>query len=231
MTTYERGSAEEYRVIDRWEAGVGWIAHPAEGGQRASHAVRTEGGVWVIDPLDAPGVESLITEYGQVTGVLVCADYHARDGALFAERFDVPVTVPASLRRVPARVDAPIERVHGAVAGFELRPVRPLGLWREVIAYRPTDGTLYVPDYLSSHDAFTVGPERIGLPTLSRLRPPRTTFGDLAPERILLGHGEGVFEGAEATLTTAIEGARARFPRALLATLPAELRSMLAALR
>lgn len=231
VPTYHRGASEGYAVVDRWEDGVGWIAHPEESARRASHALVADGGVWLFDPLDAPDVESLLAEYGEVVGVAVCSAYHARDAGTFAERHDVPVTVPNWLDRVEGRIDAPVERVDGEVAGFELRPVNPLSLWREVLAYRPEDGTLYVPDYLSAHDAFTVGEERLGLPTFSRLRPPRAAFEDLAPERILLGHGAGVFADAEGALADTLEGARRRFPRALLTNFPLELRAMLGALR
>jgi len=228
---YARGPTDGYREIDRWDDGVGWIAHPEERGKRASHAIRTAEGVWLFDPLDAPGVDDLLETDGEVAGVLVCSDYHARDAAVFARRHGVPVTVPSWLTHVEGRIDAPIQRVRGEVAGFELRAVRPLRLWREVLVYRPTDGTLYVPDYLSSHDAFTVGDERIGLPTLSRLRPAKAPFGDVRPERILLGHGEGVFEDAPDALEAALDRGRQRFPRALVSNVPGELRAMLGALR
>ncbi|MFC7132599.1 MULTISPECIES: hypothetical protein [Salinibaculum] len=228
-STYERGDSDGYRTIDRWEDGVGWLAHPAEDGQRASHAIRADGGVWLVDPLDAPGVDSLVADLGAVAGVLVLADYHTRDAAAFARRYDVPVTVPAWLSRVEDRVDAPVQRVGDSVAGFDLRRVRPLRAWRECVAYRERDGTLYVPDYLSSHPKFTVGDERLGLPSLSRLDPPRETFADCDPARILFGHGTGIFEGAPGALTDAVGGARARFPRALVWNLSGELRAMLGA--
>jgi len=196
-----------------------------------SHAVRGAEGVWLLDPLDAPGIDEVIGEYGPVVGVVVCSDYHARDAGTFARRHGVPVTVPAWVERVPARVDAPIERVEDEVAGFRLRRLSPMGLWREAVAFRPTDGTLYVPDFLSSHETFTIGRERLGLPTFSRIHPPRDALGDLSPERVLLGHGEGVFEDAASALAGTLDGARRRFPRAVVSNLPGEVRAMLDALR
>jgi hypothetical protein len=95
----------------------------------------------------------------------------------------------------------------------------------------PADGTLYVPDYPSPHPAFTVGDERAGLPALALLSPPRETLAGLDPRRILFGHGWGIFEDAPGALADALEGAPRRFPRALVANLPRELRAMLGALR
>ena len=226
---YERTASEGYRTVDRWDEGVGWVAHPTETGVRTSHAVRADDGVWLFDPLDAPGVDDLVTDLGEVAGVAVLSDYHARDAGAFARRYDVPVTVPTWLTRVADRVDAPTERVDGSLAGFDLRPVRPLYAWHECVAYRQRDRTLYVPDYLSSHAKFTVGEERVGLPSLSRLDPPRATFADCEPARILFGHGTGVFANATAALRDSLDGARVRFPRALACNLPSELRVMLPA--
>ena len=227
--TYDRTAADGYREVDRWAGGVGWFAHPGEGGRRTSHAFDTDEGVWVVDPLDAPGVDDLLAEFGDVAGVAVCSDYHARDAARVAARHDVPVTVPAWLDRVPDRLACPIERAEGGVAGFEFVRLRPMYAWREVALYGE-NGTLYVPDYLSGHDAFTVGDERLGLPTLCRLVPSWGKFAGCAPERVLLGHGSGVFEDATGALRAAFSGARRRFPRALVTNGPAEARSMLGAL-
>jgi hypothetical protein len=187
--TYERTPSDGYRALDRWDDGVGWVAHPGGSGVRTSHAIRADDGIWLFDSLDARGVDDLVAD----------------------------------------RVDAPVERVDDSVAGFDLRPVRPLYAWHECIAYRERDRTLYVPDYLSSHAKFTVRDERVGLPSLSRLDPPRATFADCEPARIFFGHGTGVFEAATAALWDCLDGARVRFPRALACTLPAELRVMLPA--
>lgn len=231
---YERGDAEGFLVVDRWEHGVGWIAHPDEESRRTGHAVvdpSTED-VWLLDPLRAPGVDDLIGEQsvGRVAGVLVCSDYHVRDAEHFAEQYDVPVTVPASLDRAAGRIDRAVERTEGPVAGFEFRTLRPLYAWREVVAHRPADGTLYVPDFLTSCEPFLVGGERLAMPTLSRLRPPADRFADLNLDRIVLGHGEGIFEDPEGALEEALTNARRRFPRALRTQFPRELRAFYGAL-
>ncbi len=133
---YHRARSDGFRVIDRWEDGVGWIAHPEETGARASHAVRGEGGgVWLLDPLDAPDVESLIDGLGSVTGVVVLSNFHARDADVFANRYDVPVWVPAWMNRVESRLDAPVERFDETFgdAGFVVTASRLLpGTRREL---------------------------------------------------------------------------------------------------
>ncbi len=237
MPSYHRGPSDGHRVIDRWDGGVGWLAHPEESGRRASHAVRGpapnggEEGVWLLDPLDAPGVDDLVAELGLVVGVAVLSDYHARDAAALARRHDVAVHVPAWLDRAADRVDALTERPTASVAGFRLRRLRPLRAWRETVAYRERDGTLYVPDALTALSAFTVGPERVGMNALVRLSPPRETFADLDPDRVLFGHGPGVHADATAALRSAFRGATRRLPRALVRTGPRTLRSALDALR
>lgn len=225
---YRRTEPDDYRVVDEWSDGVGWQAHPEEDGIRTSHAVRADdGGVWLLDPLSAPGVTDCYDHLGEVAGVAVLSDYHARDAAEFARRHDVPVTVPTGLDRVADEVDAPTRRVVDSLAGFELRRLNPLRAWRETVAYREVDGTLYVPDVLNSGSAFTVGEERLALPALLRLAPPRERFADIVPERVLLGHGAGVFADAAAALDDAVENARRRFPRALVTSGPRELKALL----
>lgn len=234
LSPYERTTSEEFRVVDEWESsvgrGFGWQAHPEEAGKRTSHAIPTGDGVWLFDPLDAPNIDERIEEIGEVAGVAVCSDYHTRAASVFARRHDVPVTVPAWLSRVDSRIDAPIERVDGRLAGFELRRLRPLWAWRETVAYRERDGTLYVPDFLSTHSKFTVSGERLGMPTFSRLDPPRERLA-VTPERLLFGHGRGMFEEPAGRLAETLDRARSRFPKALVENFPKEIRVMLGALR
>lgn len=232
---YDRTEPTALEVIDRWADGVGSLAHPDETGRRASHAVRdADGDVWMFDPIDAPGVDELLAELadggGAVAGVVVCSDYHARDGDVLARRYDVPVYVPSSVDRAATRIDAPVERVSDGVAGFGFREITPLYAWNEVLAYRERDRTLYVPDSLSSAEKFTVGDERIGMPTVSRLFPPRQRFDGWCPDRIIFGHGAGVFADADAVLRETFDGARRRMPRAVVENVPDELRAMVGAL-
>lgn len=247
MPAFVRDDPTELRPIDRRDGGVGWLAHPDEPGRRASHAVagddrversstgsRTASGdgVWLFDPLDAPGVDDLVADVGEVAGVAVLSNYHARDAGSIAARHGVPVHVPAWLDRAEARVDAPVERFAGRLpgSGFSVRRVSPFPGWVEGVAYRESDGTLYVPDVLGTSPLYTVGEERLGVYVLCRPFPPREPFADLDPERILVGHGTGVFEDAGAALADALAGARRRFPAALVRNGPGQLRTLAEAL-
>ena len=71
MPIYDRRAPSEYEILDRWDGGIGWLAHPNETGRRTSHAVVGEaGGVWVIDPIDAPGIDEELSTLGDVSGVI-----------------------------------------------------------------------------------------------------------------------------------------------------------------
>jgi hypothetical protein len=129
MPTYVRDDPAEFREIDGWSDGRGWLAHPEEDTRRASHAIRGEDGrVSLFDPLDAPGVDDLVAELGEVAGVATFSNYHARDAGRFARRHDVPVYLPKWTTRVTSRIDAPVER-YGATlgdSGFSVRGYEPI---------------------------------------------------------------------------------------------------------
>ena len=107
----------------------------------------------------------------------------------------------------------------------------PFPGWSEAIAYRESDGTLYVPDSLGTGPLFTVGSERLGLFVLCRVAPPRRLLTDVNPERILVGHGRGVFDNPALALTDTLDGARRRLPQALCTSGNGQLRAALGALR
>jgi hypothetical protein len=235
MTMYNRDGSTDYQIIDRWNGGIGWFAHPDEDAYRASHAiVGDDGNVWVIDPIDAPGVDDLLTELGtgEVAGVAVLSNYHARDAGIIAERHDVPVYLPQWMDRVEERIDAPVERYTGTLgeSGFQVRACSPLSGWHEAIAYRESDRTLYVADVLGTAPLYVVDDERIGVYLIARVFPPRE-MDDFVPERILVGHGTGIFEDAAAALTDATTRARERFPKALVTSGRTQLLAAIAAIQ
>ena len=251
MTIYDRSPSTGYRLIDEFDGvspsergearrsqsdgGLGWLAHPDEAGQRASHAlVGDDGHLWILDPLEAPGIDAEIESVGEVAGVAVCSAYHTRDAAAFARRFDVPVYVPSWIDRVADRLppDVSLERVDDEIgtSGFRIREVSPLPGWGEAIAYRRSDATLYVPELLGTAPPYLTGDDRLAVYMLARLAPPTAPFAGLAPERILLGHGTGVFTDATAALAEAFETARRRFPRALVTNGSTQLRALTDAL-
>lgn len=225
--------ATEFEEIDRWEGGVGWIAHPEEIMQRASHAFATEEGVWLTDPVDADGIDDLVAEFGDVRGVAVLSNHHVRDADAIATRHDVPVYLPETMTGVAERLDAPVGRIAvGATLGeYELVEVAHSGseFWQEYALY---DGeTLLVAESVGGAPYLRVGDERLGVMVMRRLTPPTDALGDFEPERVLSGHGPGVDEDASAALQDALANARRRLPRALLAHGADQLRTMAAAVR
>jgi len=224
--------ATEYEEIDRFEEGVGWMAHPEETMERASHALMTESGVWLVDPMDADGVGDLIEPLGEVAGVVVLSNHHARDAAVFADRYDVGVTLPEPMTGVAESLDAPVDRlaVGDSLGSYELLAVAHGGeTWQEYALY---DGeTLAVSESVGGAEYMRVGDERLGVMLLRRLTPPQDALGDLSPARVLSGHGPGVLEDADDALEEAIDHSRRRFPRALYENGRKQVGTVLAALR
>ena len=233
VTALSSDDPTDFEVVDQWDEGVGWTPHPEETLRRASHAVQAGDGVWLLDPLDAPGVDELFAEYGEVVGVAVGSSWHARDADVFARRHGVPVSIPEWMGRIEARVDAPVERFSCRLPGteFEVRKTAPFPTWQEAILYRDRDGTLVIPESMGTAETFLVGDERLGVSIYRRLTPPREVLAGLDPDRILVGHGDGVFEGATAALRDGLDGARRRAPRAFATHLGTAIRQFVAASR
>ncbi|WP_440763889.1 hypothetical protein [Natronorubrum sp. DTA7] len=251
MTIYDRSPPTNCRLIDEFDGvppterggarrsqtngGFGWLAHPEETGLRASHALVGERArLWLVDPLDAPGIDAELESRGDVAGILVCSAYHTRDAGSFARRFDVPVFVPEWIDRVPDRLDddVSLETVDGEVgtSGLSLREASPVPGWSEAIAYRRSDATLYVPDLLGTAPVYLAGDERLAVYLLARLTPPTAAFTGIAPQRILVGHGPGILEDAAAALADALGSARRGLPCAVLANGGPQLRALVDAL-
>jgi hypothetical protein len=193
--------------VDRFEDGVGWVAYPEETMRRASHAVVSDGAVWVVDPVDAEGVDELLAEYGEVGGVVVLLDRHLRDSATIANRHDVSVHVPEWMTGVEDDLDAPIERVSDGVGGFALEKLVDNPFWQEAVLF---DGeTLLVPESLGTVEYFCAGSERLGVHPMLRAVPP-TALRQYDAERLLVGHGEGLSEGVRPAIHDALDGARSK---------------------
>lgn len=205
------GPGPRFEEIDRWDSGVGWIAHPDEGMQRAGHAIVEDGDVWLVDPLDAEGLDEMLADLGDVTGVVLLLDRHERDAGTLARRHDVPVYLPAGVDR---DVDAPTRRFAGVLPGTRYRvvPVVDWPGWYEVALF---DGeTLVVADVFGTSPYYAVGDEQLGFNPVLRTFPPKG-LRELAPDRLVCGHGEGLPTGAAAAIDRAYGTARRNLPRAL----------------
>ena len=193
-------------MIDETSFCFGWIE--ATSYARTAHALAADGRVWVIDPLEAAGVDERIRALGEPAGVVLLLDRHRRDGDAFAERLGVPLhVVPKELPGTP----------------FELLPVRRNRFWKEVALWWPERRVLVCADALGTAPFFRASDERVGVHPFLRLRPPR--LRGLGPEHLLVGHGEGLHrEGAARAVDDAIATARRRIPR-WLANLPRIVRA------
>ncbi|MFB6295686.1 MAG: hypothetical protein ABEH66_02450 [Halobacteriales archaeon] len=201
--------------VTEWDGGFSWIAHPGEGLERSSHALGDGEDVWVVDPVDFDGLDDRLAEAGAVAGVVVLFDQHGRDAAAVARRHDVPVFVPAWLDRIARRIDAPVERFDGQLGDTDYRAIRIPGLplWQEAALF---DGeTLVVGESVGAGYHRRDG-EKLGVHPVQSVLPPRKQLRGLDPERVLTGHGMGVFVDAGGALADALAGARRRAPGASL---------------
>lgn len=207
----------EFNEIDAFDGGVGWLAHPEEAMERASHALVEDGDVWLVDPVDAKGLDDRLAEMGRVRGVVVLYHYHRRDASAIAARHDVPVLLPAGMTKLSEDdVAAPVRRFEGRLddTGYYLRAVTTSRLWQEWALF---DGeTLVVGESVGTADYFLAPGERLGVSLVRRAMPPGGPLTDLEPERVLCGHGEGVFADAAGELQRALAEARRTAPRMYL---------------
>jgi hypothetical protein len=190
------------RWVDEFDAGFGWLLDE-ERIPRTSHALVVDGGVWLVDAVDVDGLDERVSGHGEPRGVLQLLDRHGRDCAAVAARLGVPhVEAYAESGDLP----------------FELLPIRSGRLWREVALWWRERRVLVCADVLGTIRYFRASADRIGVHPLLRLFPPRS-LARLEPERILVGHGEGVAHDAPAALAEALRTSRRRAPGALLAAL------------
>ena len=243
MPMKDSGEAEEWQQIYRFEGGVGWIAHPDERMQRASHALvargtghtddtvegnKTDGNgergdgdadVWVVDPVDVTGLDDMLSDLGTVRGVVVLLDRHKRDSAAVANRHDVSVWIPGFFDGVAEDLAAPVERFRHDLAdsGFAVHEVIDSRLWQEALLFDRERGILAVPEAVGTAAYFLAGEERLGVHPMLRLKPP-SSLGRLDPDRVLVGHGEAVHSDATEALEDAIQGSRSHTPALVVKT-------------
>ncbi len=188
---------------DETSFGFGWIATEPALLRRASHALRADGRVWVVDPVDGPGVEARIRALGDPAGVVQLVDRHARDGVALAGRLGVPH------HRLP----------FAGVRGAPFEPIAVLDVpgWREVALWWPDERVLVCTEALGTATHFRAPDERLAVHPFLRLYQPRALRDmarRLAPEHVLVGHGEGVHgEEAGPALRLAVTHARRETPR------------------
>jgi hypothetical protein len=188
------------RFCDEFEGGFGWIVE-GEFMERCSHALVSGGRVWLIDPLAGDGVEERVRAAGEPAGVIQLLDRHNRDCRALAQGFGVP------------HYRLPSEPTPGAP--FEFLVVRDGRRWKEVALWWPEPRVLVCADAIGTARYFRAGDERIAVHPLLRPIPPRQQLGELQPETVLCGHGEGILSGAAPRFQEALSTARRRILPAL----------------
>jgi hypothetical protein len=183
---------------DEFDGGFGWLVED-ERMQRSSHALVTDGRVWVIDPVDGDGVEERIRAAGEPAGVLQLLDRHNRDCRALAERLGVPLQV------VPGEPMEP----------FQFARVIDARKWKEVALWWPEREVLVVAEAVGSAPPFVARGERLGVHPVLRLTPPKRRLRGFEPQVVLCGHGEGVLADAAPSLQEALRTSRRRIPRLL----------------
>lgn len=196
---------EKVTVLHRWSNGLTWMAHPDATLQRASHALVDGDDVWLVDPLDAEGLDDELATFGTVAGVAVLSSRHGRHADRLARRHDVSIHVPAWFDGRNLDFDAPVETYNDELdgTGFEV-------LWRidssfqEAALFHPERRTLLVGDTLMT--AVLTGEDgrlELGLP-LMRLWPPAVDPESIAVDRVLVSHGKPVVDDARVALEGAL---------------------------
>lgn len=190
-------------ICDQERFGFGWIASEPALLQRASHALASDRRVWLVDPVDGPGLEERVRSLGEPAGVLQLVNRHPRDCATLADRLGVPH------HRVPSGgvPDSP----------FEVRTVLRVPGWHEVALWWAAELVLVCTEALGTVPYFRAEDEPLGVHPILRLYQPtglRDMAKCLAPRHVLVGHGEGVHgDGAAGALRRAVLGARRATPR------------------
>jgi hypothetical protein len=122
----------------------------------------------------------------------VLLDRHTRDAAAVATRHGVPVYVPEWMSGVADGIDAPTRRFGEGLAGFECGRLIDNALWQEATLF---DGeTLVVPEALGTVAYFLAPGETLGVHPMLRPLPPKR-LREYDPDRLLVGHGEGLTNG------------------------------------
>lgn len=190
----------ELQAVREWEGGFSWISDPEEQGQRSSHALGTESGVWLADPVDVDGLDDRLARLGDVTGVVVLLDRHTRDATELARRHDVSVHVPEWMTLVRTKLDASPEFVADTLPGtkYTIHQLINTDEWEEAFLVDESTNTMVVPEAVGTVPSFRANDNQLGVhPALEE--PPRK-LAEWRPDRLLVGHGESLFEDAASQL-------------------------------
>ena len=187
----------DFRWVDEFDGGFGWRVEEVRG--RTSHALVVDGGVWLVDPVDVPGLEERVRASGAPRGVIQLLDRHKRDGPALAARLGVPHL------RLPGPDDG---------TPFAFIPLVSMPGWHEEALWWEQQRVLACGDALGTLPYFVAPGERLGVYPWLRLTPPEG-LRLVEPLHVLCGHGEGVHgPDTPMLLREALDTSRRRMPGA-----------------
>lgn len=188
------------KLIEKPGIGLTWVMEEANA--RASHALVSDGRVWVIDPVDDEAAIERVAQLGEPAAVLQLLDRHNRDCRAVADRLGIAhVRLPLELRNTP----------------FESIDVVDNRLWKERALWWKATQTLVVAEAIGTSPMFRPGPAGAGVHVGLRLNPPRKALGSYVPRHLLVGHGEPIHgQGAARALDEALARSRRDIPGALI---------------
>ncbi|WP_436901158.1 hypothetical protein [Halovenus halobia] len=200
----DNGEEPSLDALTEWSDGFSWIAYPDEKPHRASHALSTENGVWVVDPVDADELDNRLASLGTVTGVVVLQDRHTRDSAAVASRHDVSVYMPEWMTLGRKKRDGDAELLTDELPGtsYELHKLTDTDDWEEAILYSEPMDTLVVPEAVGTSSGFTPDGQPLGVHPV--LETPPSQLSEWSADRILVGHGESIHEEGADHLSAAL---------------------------
>jgi hypothetical protein len=191
-------------TLEETELGNTWVLD--EPLARTSHALVSDGRVWLVDPTDEPEALERAAALGTPVAVLQLLDRHNRDCAAVAGRLAVPHL------RVPQELPA---------APFAVVPVMSWRFWREVALWWPARRALVVAEVFGTAPTYAPGPRGVGVQVTLRLMPPRR-LASYRPDHLLVGHGPAMHgAGTPAALDEAVARSRSDALSAAAAVLKA----------
>jgi hypothetical protein len=188
--------------------GASWVQREAL--ERASHALRSDGKVWLVDPLDTGDDVARAIGDAEPAGVIQLLDRHNRDCAAIAERLGVPhLRLPEELPGTPLTPFSVIDRPK----------------WREVGLWWPEHKALVVSEAIGTSKAIAIADTGVSLHPLLRLTPPGAIRRYVEVEHLLPGHGRPLHDPrAGEKIQRALDKSRSDLPR-MITRMPALIRA------
>jgi hypothetical protein len=185
-------------IVQAHGAGLTWYEGDAMA--RAAHALRTPGGVWLIDPFeDGPALDAA-AQLGNPLGVVQLLSRHNRDCAAIADRLGISHhAIPTALPGSPFQIISVIDRPW----------------WRETALWWQEQRTLIVAEAIGTGPLFALG-RAAGVHPALRMVPPRSALGAIHPDRLLVGHGPPLETGGDTALSDALDHSRSDLPGMIL---------------